>query len=100
MEEREIDIPPVSYLLRKAGICRKGGDSPGDFKAMELIVLQASDWNGEFFPRWEGLPQRHGSTYDRPPCWSESHLCINAKSFKVSLVCERSCSTIPHKNLF
>jgi len=47
MEEKEVDIPPVSYVLKKAGIQRQdaGTDVRRELQAMELIVLQASDWN-------------------------------------------------------
>lgn len=47
MEEKEVDIPPVSYVLKKAGVQRKESETDvrRELQAMELIVLQASDWN-------------------------------------------------------
>ena len=49
MEEKEVDIPPISRFIAVSG----SSCSSRDVRGMELLVLKASEWNGELqSKRW------------------------------------------------
>ena len=47
MEEKEVDIPTLTYLIEVSGITRIESAVPHELRSMEMIVLQASEWNGK-----------------------------------------------------
>ena len=49
MEEKEVDIPTLTYLIEVSGITRIESAVPHELRSMEMIVLQASEWNGKWF---------------------------------------------------
>jgi len=61
MEEKEVDIPTLTYLIEVSGITRIESAVPHELRSMEMIVLQASEWNAcvisptHFVPHYKDL---------------------------------------------
>ena len=46
MEEKEVDIPTLTYLIEVTGITRADSAVSHELRSMETIILQAAEWNG------------------------------------------------------